>query len=159
MLVVEREGEDGAVRHASFAEFPSLLNPGDVLVLNDTKVFPARLLAKPLRGMERQIEVLLTKRTGVLRWECWCKPARRVRIGDRLEFSQDLCAIVEGKGKDGSVEIRFDAIPAPSEPETRNSELESAFWSELDRIGQAPLPPYIHSEESPGKVREDYQTV
>src|SRR6266478_2182475 len=84
MLVVHQDG----IEHDSFPNFPERLNAGDVLVINDTRVIPARLFAKPKARMSRPIEILLTRRTartGVSvpheTWEAWCKPAKRVKAG------------------------------------------------------------------------------
>ncbi|MEA2338189.1 MAG: S-adenosylmethionine:tRNA ribosyltransferase-isomerase, partial [Thermoanaerobaculia bacterium] len=76
MMVVHQH----AIEHDSFANFPERLNAGDVLVINDTRVIPARLFAKPKEGMSRPIEILLTRQRGDT-WEAWCKPAKRVKVG------------------------------------------------------------------------------
>src|SRR5437763_17075002 len=71
------------IRHESFANFPKYLEPGDALVLNDTRVIPARLFARPKRAMKRPIEVLLVREAEERRrstWEAWCKPAKRVKV-------------------------------------------------------------------------------
>ena len=140
MLVV-RPGGDPQFEHRSFADFPSLLSPGDVLVINDTRVIPARLMAKPKGQMQRGIELLLTRKRDDVTWEAWCKPARRVAVGDRLEFSGALhCDVLEKEG--GTVVVRFDG------------DLE-----ELERVGIPPLPPYIAREQPRDSDRESYQTV
>src|SRR3954447_8693600 len=92
MMVVHQD----AIEHDSFANFPERLNVGDVLVINDTRVIPARLFAKPKPGMSRPIEILLTRRVDES-WEAWCKPAKRVKVGDELTFSDKLHARVIGK--------------------------------------------------------------
>jgi S-adenosylmethionine:tRNA ribosyltransferase-isomerase len=94
------------------------------------------------------IELLLTRRVGVLRWHALCRPAKRVRVDDRLVFSGMLSAIVEEKLDDGSVAVRFEG-PAD----------ESLFWTELDAIGITPLPPYIRRDEPRTEDRDAYQTV
>jgi S-adenosylmethionine:tRNA ribosyltransferase-isomerase len=145
MLVVR-----GAERfeHRRFAEFPSLLETGDVLVLNDTRVFPARLMALPTGNMQRPIEVLLVKRLdeAELRWEAMVRPGRRIRRGSRLHFSDRLEAEVTGKNDDGTAVVRFDGD-------------EEGFWAEVERIGAPPLPPYIHRDQPRESDRERYQTV
>ncbi len=140
MLVVRPEGEP-RFEHRSFEDFPLFFGPGDVLVINDTRVIPARLMAR-LRGqMLRGIEVLLTRKRDEVTWEAWCKPARRVRPGDRLEFSDELSAVVLEK-VEGTVTIRFEG------------DLE-----EVERIGNPPLPPYITREAPRDSDRSAYQTV
>lgn len=138
----------GAMEHLGFERFPSLLAPGDLVVLNDTEVFPARIVSQPRGNMAKGIELLLTRRVGVLRWHALCRPAKRVRVGDRLVFSEALSAIVDEKLDDGSVAVRFEG---PSD--------ESRFWTELDTIGITPLPPYIRRDEPRAEDRDAYQTV
>jgi S-adenosylmethionine:tRNA ribosyltransferase-isomerase len=136
MMVVHQDG----IEHDSFANFPERLNAGDVLVINDTRVIPARLFAKPKGGMSRPIEILLTRqRDGV--WEAWCKPAKRVKVGDELIFSDKLRARVLKKDE-GTVTIAFDGDT-----------------EEIERIGIPPLPPYIARETPRDEDREAYQTV
>jgi len=137
MMVVRQD----AILHDSFANFPQRLRPGDVLVLNDTRVIPARLFARPKSGMTRSIELLLTKQLAGGRWEAWCKPAKRVKAGDVLTFSDALAAHVEAKGS-GTIVIRFEGD-----------------LGEIDRIGIMPLPPYIARPTSRESDRESYQTV
>lgn len=129
----------GLIEHDSFASFPSRLAPEDVVVINDTRVIPARLFARPLRGMSRPIEVLLTRARGTDTWEVWAKPAKRVRVGDELRFSDTLAARVLEKDP---IVIRFDGD-----------------LGEIDRVGVMPLPPYIARPEPRDTDRESYQTV
>jgi S-adenosylmethionine:tRNA ribosyltransferase-isomerase len=129
----------GTIEHDSFANFPARLEPGDVLVINDTRVIPARLFARPLRGMSRPIEVLLTRERAGGVWEAWLKPAKRVRAGDVLHFSDALRAKV--LDKDPAV-LQFEGDLA-----------------EIDRVGVMPLPPYIARPEPRESDRESYQTV
>lgn len=152
MMIVTPRGGGAEIVHGRFGDFPSQLSPGDVLVLNDTKVVPARLFAEPLAGMQRPVEVLLVHRLEPLKWECLCKPARRVRPGNRLVFSPNLEATVVSKNDEGMIVIRF-------EPVNEGTVSEEAFWSEVDRIGQPPLPPYIHRDAPRAEDRETYQTV
>src|SRR6185436_12390585 len=112
--------------HDNFASFPARLRAGDVLVINDTRVIPARLYAKPKGQMKNPIEFLLTRQRDAMTWETWCKPAKRVRAGDRVTFSDRLHATVEDKLADGTVVIRFEGDA-----------------EEIERIGIPPLPPYI----------------
>lgn len=140
MVVTPRDGAP-EIEHESFAQFPSLLEPGDVVVINDTRVIPARLFAEPKGHMTRRIEVLLTRQLEPGTWETWANPARRVRIGDELRFSDKLTARVLDK-REGTIVLRFDGDLA-----------------EIDRIGIMPLPPYIARPEARESDRESYQTV
>lgn len=136
MMVVRH----GGIEHDSFANFPERLNPGDLLVINDTRVIPARLFAKPKAGMSRPIEILLTRQRGDA-WEAWCKPAKRVKPGDELTFSDKLRARVLKK-EEGTITIAFEGDT-----------------EEIERIGIPPLPPYIARETPRYEDREAYQTV
>lgn len=129
------------IEHDSFANFPERLSSGDVLVINDTRVVPARLFAKPKVGMSRPIEILLTRQRDDRSWEAWCKPAKRVKAGDELVFSDALRAKVVSKDE-GTVVLAFDG------------DIE-----EIERIGVPPLPPYIARETPRDADREAYQTV
>ncbi len=150
MMVIEPGIAEPTISHQSFQSFPDLMHPGEVLVLNDTQVFPARLHAKPKPGMQRPIEILLTRQRALLTWECWCRPARRVRSGDVLEFSSELKAEVLDR-REGTLLIRFLL--------EEGAEGESIFWQAVDQLGEAPLPPYIHSGLAKDEARESYQTV
>jgi S-adenosylmethionine:tRNA ribosyltransferase-isomerase len=137
MMVVHQDG----IEHDSFANFPERLNAGDVLVINDTRVIPARLFAKPKGGMSRPIEILLTRQRDGVIWEAWCKPAKRVKAGDELIFSDKLRARVLQKDE-GTVTVRFDGDT-----------------EEIERIGIPPLPPYIARDTPRADDRQSYQTV
>jgi len=138
MMVVTPPAE---IEHDTFAHFPDRLASDDVVVINDTKVIPARLFAEPKGAMQRPIELLLIERRGAETWEAWCKPARRVRPGDTLHFSARLSAhVLEKRG--GTIAVRFEGDPA-----------------EIDRIGIMPLPPYIARPQPQESDRESYQTV
>src|SRR5205814_7153469 len=93
--------------HDNFSHFPDLLEPSDTLVINDTRVIPARLFAEPKGSMQRPIEVLLVSQRDAMTWEAWCKPARRVRAGDVLRFSDRLVGNVLEKSEWTFV-IRFE---------------------------------------------------
>lgn len=140
MVVTPRDGEP-RIEHQTFARFPSLLEPDDVLVINDTKVIPARLFAAPKGAMKRPVELLLVSRRDAATWEAWCKPARRVRPGDALRFSDRLSGIVVEKDA-GTVVIRFEGDLA-----------------DIERIGVMPLPPYISRPQPLESDRQSYQTV
>ncbi|HEX7152819.1 MAG TPA: tRNA preQ1(34) S-adenosylmethionine ribosyltransferase-isomerase QueA [Thermoanaerobaculia bacterium] len=137
MMVVTEEG----IAHDTFASFPSRLSSGDVLVLNDTRVIPARLYAEPKGQMKNPIEFLLTRQLDAYTWETWCKPAKRVRPGDVVTFSGALKAHIVEKGE-GTVTIRFEGD-----------------LDEIERLGIPPLPPYIARQQPRDEDRESYQTV
>jgi len=141
MLVVTPTGGEPMLEHETFASFASRLGPRDVVVINDTRVIPARLYARPKGQMRNPIEFLLTRQRDAQTWETWCKPAKRVRAGDRVTFSDRLAAIVNEKLPDGTVVIRFEG------------DLE-----EIERVGVPPLPPYIQRATGESD-RESYQTV
>ncbi len=123
-------------------DLPRLLRPGDVLVVNDTRVIPARLVGR--RGGVR-VELTLHRRCGPGHWRAFAKPARRLRIGDRIELAKDLSAEVVSKHRGGEVGLRIST---------------GAFTRALARHGRVPLPPYIRRPEGPdARDRDDYQTI
>ena len=130
-----------SVEDDSFANFPSRLQRGDVLVINDTRVIPARLYARPKGQMTNPIEFLLTRERDPATWETWCRPAKRVKPGDVVTFSDTLSATVVEK-EEGTVVIRF-----------------LGDVREIERLGIPPLPPYIQRPEPRESDREAYQTV
>jgi S-adenosylmethionine:tRNA ribosyltransferase-isomerase len=152
MLVMDRA--TGAVRDSLFAEFPSLLRPGDLLVLNDSRVIPARLYARRTLRREREkptgrIEVMLTEPAGDNCWHALVRPGRKVAIGEILVFpsrsgSIELKAEVIERGQLGDRLLQFEPV--------------NDFFAALDRIGHIPLPPYIHRDDVESD-RERYQTV
>lgn len=133
-----------------FREFPDLLQPGDLVVFNNTRVFPARLFGHR-EGADGRIEVLLTRQlsTDPNDWECLVKPGRKIGVGDRLFFGEqdELQAQVLARAEYGERNIRF-------QPAQRMDD----FFATLDRIGHVPLPPYIARPDS-SRDRERYQTV
>jgi S-adenosylmethionine:tRNA ribosyltransferase-isomerase len=133
-----------------FREFPDLLQPGDVVVFNNTRVFPARLFGRR-EGSHGRIEVLLTRQlsTDPNDWECLVKPGRKIGVGDRLFFGEqdELQAGVITRAEYGERNIRFQP------PQSMDD-----FFATLDRIGHVPLPPYIARPDS-SRDRERYQTV
>ena len=141
-----RLGKDGDIRHGGFRDIVSELSAGDCIVINETKVIPARLRGAKKSGA--QVELLLLKRLEADRWEALARPGRKIVPGDRLIFGGDstdsapLTAVVEKTTEDGNRIIRF--------------EFEGIFEEILDRLGEAPLPPYIH-EKLEDSSR--YQTV
>jgi len=129
------------IEHDSFANFPARLQAGDVLVLNDTRVIPARLYARPKGAMKNPIEFLLTRERDPNVWETWCKPAKRIKPGDVVTFSDSLNAEVLEK-EEGTVVIRF-----------------TGDLREIERLGIPPLPPYIVRAQPRESDKESYQTV
>ncbi|HLN62979.1 MAG TPA: tRNA preQ1(34) S-adenosylmethionine ribosyltransferase-isomerase QueA [Symbiobacteriaceae bacterium] len=140
LLVVPRHG--GALEHRHFRDLPEYLKPGDALVVNETRVLPARLLGQR-EGTGGAIEILLLKRLDKDRWETLVKPGKKARAGQRVLFGDGaLVAVVEETTEVGGRIVRF--------------EYQGVFEEILDRLGRMPLPPYIHEQlENP----ERYQTV
>ena len=140
LMTISRE--DQSIGHRTFRDLPQLLRPGDCLVLNDTRVIPARLIGER-EETHGAVEVLLLKRTDGGLWECLVKPGRKCRPGQRLVFGDGaLRAEIDSVTDGGNRLIRF--------------EYEGIFEEILDRLGQMPLPPYItHKLEDPDR----YQTV
>ena len=133
--------ETGEVSHHHFFEVIDFLRPGDCLVMNDSRVLPARLLGhRPTGGA---VEVLLLRDLGEKKWECLCKPGRKMQVGNEVIFGNgELTAVVTAVQEDGNrvVEFRYDGI----------------FLEVLERLGKMPLPPYIKAELAD---QERYQTV
>ena len=131
----------GKTRHLHFFDLPSLLRPGDCLVLNDSRVLPARLIGKRAGG--GACEVLLLIDRGEKVWECLVRPGKKLRPGAKVTFGEDeLSAEVVGETEGGNRLVRFD--------------YEGIFLETLERLGKMPLPPYIKEELADG---ERYQTV
>ncbi len=152
MLAMDRVS--GEVCDSRFSELPSLLNAGDLLVLNDSRVIPARLYARRTLRREREkptgrIEVMLTEPAGDTCWHALVRPGRKVAIGEILVFPSssgaiELKAEVIERGEFGDRVLQFEPV--------------DDFYAALDRIGHIPLPPYIHREDSEAD-HERYQTV
>jgi S-adenosylmethionine:tRNA ribosyltransferase-isomerase len=142
LMVVRRK--NAAVEHAQFAEIGRLLRTDDVLVLNNTRVIPARLIGTKLSTGAR-IEVFLLHPTRDGEWEALVRPGRRVQKRARLTFGDGLLhAEVQGRLRDGTYRIRFD--------ETND------FRERLEAVGRVPLPPYIKREPDE-QDKERYQNV
>ena len=131
----------GAVAHHHFYDLPQFLRPNDCLVLNDSRVLPARLLGH--RSTGGAVEVLLLRDKGDGVWECLTKPGRKTHTGTELSFGDgELTATVVGEVDDGNKLVQFH--------------YKGIFLEVLERLGQMPLPPYIHEQlQDP----ERYQTV
>lgn len=141
LLVVNRT--TGEIRHEHFYDIEKYLKPTDCLVLNDSKVLPARLFGVK-EGTGAKIEFLLTKRIDGDVWETMVRPGRRLKDGDRVRFADDFSAQVIEKSEGGTRIVRF--------------EYEGIFMERLEEIGSMPLPPYI---ERPAEAedKDRYQTV
>ncbi|WP_295763498.1 tRNA preQ1(34) S-adenosylmethionine ribosyltransferase-isomerase QueA [uncultured Oscillibacter sp.] len=132
----------GETAHRRFYDLPESLRPGDCLILNDSRVLPARLLGRRLPG-GGACEVLLLTDKGDGVWECLVRPGRRLRTGARMTFGEgELTAEVVGEEADGGRLVRF--------------EYPGIFLEVLERLGRMPLPPYIKEEL---RDQERYQTV
>lgn len=138
LLVMDAEGEG---RHRHVGDLPGLLRPTDLLVVNDTRVLPARLFGRRRPGGGK-VELLLAERTGERTWDALAKPGRKAKPGTVLELAPGLTAEVIAKERDGRHRVRFSE---PVEP-----------W--LEEIGHVPLPPYIRRPDTP-RDRQRYQTV
>ncbi|MDT8070414.1 MAG: tRNA preQ1(34) S-adenosylmethionine ribosyltransferase-isomerase QueA [Terriglobia bacterium] len=163
MLHLDRNS--GAFQDTGFREFPNLLRPGDLLVLNNTRVLPARLFGH--RGglhaqrlspqnpamrdfLHGKVEVLLAKQVSLHppTWQCLVRPGRKIRVGENLFFGEgtayELHAEIIEHGEFGERTIQFDDVPD--------------FFERLEKLGHVPLPPYIHRQDRT-EDRDQYQTV
>lgn len=138
LLVLDKES--GKMEHKHFYDIIDYLNEGDLLVLNDTKVMPARIYGHR-EGKEEKIEFLLLNRKDDV-WECLSKPGKKAKLGTKIVFSDKLSAEVVDISEDGSRFLKF--------------EYDGIFEEILDELGEMPLPPYI-TEKLEDKNR--YQTV
>jgi S-adenosylmethionine:tRNA ribosyltransferase-isomerase len=153
--------DSGALADKKFVDFPNLLRSGDLLVVNNSRVFPARLLghrsgerAQPVSPrnpaakdfLHGRVEVLLTRQTGVLEWRALVRPGKKIGIGERIWFGEnhELEGEVTARGDFGERTIRFRPVPD--------------FFALVERLGHVPLPPYIAREDR-SEDRERYQTV
>jgi len=136
--------KDQKIEHTKFSKIVDYYEKGDVLVLNDTKVYPARLFAKKDKS-EAKVEVFLLRELSSDLWEAMVRPARKVRIGNKLIFGDGIeCDVIDNTISGGRV-IRF-------ENNTNN------LYDFIEKNGHSPLPPYI-KREATAKDKKDYQTV
>jgi len=143
MLVVR--GTDAPFEDRGVRDLPQLLNPGDVLVFNDTRVIPAQLEGRRADG-EAKIGATLHKRIDLRRWQAFIRNAKRVKDGDQIIFGGGVTAIAEQRLADGSIILFFEG--------------EEPVEVLLDRAGTMPLPPYIASKRGiDAQDLEDYQTM
>jgi S-adenosylmethionine:tRNA ribosyltransferase-isomerase len=159
MLVVYRD--DGRWEDRTFREFPEFLRPGDCLVLNDSRVFPARLYGhragvgslpvgkhnpKRYENLSGRVEVFLLRSVSEdgRDWQALVRPGRKMRTGERISFGDGLEGEIIGRGEFGERTVRFHGA--------------DDLWSAFERLGHVPLPPYIKRADSPAD-RERYQTI
>jgi len=141
LLVADRKS--GQIYHKHFSDIIGYLDPGDCLVMNDSKVLPARLFGTRA-GTGAKIEFLLTRHLEDDRWETLVRPGRKAKKGDRIIFTDDFQAVIEGTGEDGTRIVDFD--------------YSGIFMERLEELGKMPLPPYI-SRPAEEEDKERYQTV
>src|SRR5215472_3298513 len=156
----------GQFEDKQFVDFPGLLRPNDLLVLNNSRVFPARLFghrsgrhAQPVSPrnpaakdfLQGKVEVLLTRQIAPLEWEALVRPGRKIDVGERIFLGQtglvpgeELVAEVTGRGDFGERTLRFSPVPD--------------FFAAVEKLGHVPLPPYIARPDGE-QDRERYQTV
>ncbi len=140
LLCLDRRS--GEIEHRFFYNLPELLRPGDCLVLNDSRVLPARLIGSRMPGGGACEVLLLTQRENDC-WECLVRPGKKLRPGTRISFGDGiLTAVIERETSDGNRLVRFS--------------YQGIFLEILDRLGEMPLPPYIKEKLLD---RERYQTV
>ncbi|MDD4481899.1 MAG: tRNA preQ1(34) S-adenosylmethionine ribosyltransferase-isomerase QueA [Bacilli bacterium] len=138
MLVLNKK--TGSIEHKHFYDIIDMLNKEDVLVINNTKVLPSRIYGKKI-DTDAKIEVLLLKELSGF-WECLIKPARRVKVGTRINFSNLFMGTIIQKLEDGMCHISF--------------KYDGIFLELLEKLGEMPLPPYIHKKLAD---QDRYQTV
>ena len=139
LLVLDKK--NGEVEHKHFSDVINYLNSGDTLVLNDTKVIPARLIGEK-EDTSAAVELLMLKDLGDNVWECLCKPAKRIKLGTVVKFGDKLKAKCIFIGEEGI--RRFEFI------------YDGILYEILDELGEMPLPPYIHEKL---EDKDRYQTV
>lgn len=135
---------NGQIAHQDFCSLPGLLREGDLLVRNETRVLPARLLGRKQSG--GQVEVLLVRQCDLVQnvWRCMTRSSKPVRVGSLLDFPEEICGEVIAVEEDGQRLIRFDCI--------------GNFFEVLERAGHMPLPPYIRRDDEDFD-KDRYQTV
>ena len=139
LMVVNRD--TGAIEHKHFYDVIDYLNPGDSLIINETRVIPARLIGERAGG--GACEILLLKQLGPKKWETLVRPGKKLRAGATVTFGGGkLKAVIAGDTDAGGRIVDF--------------ECEGTFEAVLDELGEMPLPPYIHEKL---EDRDRYQTV
>lgn len=134
----------GRIGHRMFIDLPNYLNRGDLLVINDTKVFPARMIGKK-EDTGGEIEIFLLTSGDDIHWDALSRPAKRLKVGTTVVFGEGaLRAVIEEKGDQGHVRVRLES--------------DGPVREAIDCIGKTPLPPYIRREPD-SNDRKRYQTV
>ena len=133
MMVVDRSA--GTVTHRMFRDLPKFIRPGDLLVLNNSRVIPARLLTE-----DGRIELLLFEQLGPARWKAFARPGKRTRAGDSFAIAGTMAHIESVDENDGTRVVRFEDAP------------------DLEKLGHMPIPPYLGREDD-AEDRIRYQTV
>lgn len=142
MLVIDRHAQ--SYDDSLFERLPDFLRPGDLVVVNNTRVFPARLIGRTETGAT--VELLLENDLGDREWRALARPARRLKPGKRIIFDEELSAEFIDRREGGMVTVRFGG--------------DGDLFEHFDRVGRTPLPPYIKRDlASPDEDRERYQTV
>ncbi len=136
------DARDGRLVDRHISDLPNLLRPSDVMLFNDTKVIPARLVGQ---RDQAKIEATLIHRLGPDLWQALVKGAKKLKVGQRVDFTDTFTASVEDKHPDGVVVLRFDRS-------------DDALWAALESHGHIPLPPYMGRPDD-AQDRADYQTV
>ncbi len=139
MMVLGRA--DGSIKNSSFDQLPSYLRPGDILVLNNTKVIPARLIGK-IAGKESAAEILLLRKLDNGFWVAMVKPGRKLKPGARIDLGLGVEALIEDYAEEGLRVVSFKS--------------EAPFEDMLPKLGKVPLPPYINKEVDDPEL---YQTI
>ena len=149
MMVLHRAAR--TLEHRRFVDLPGYLHPGDLLVANDTRVIPARLFGRKARaGTGGKVEFLLLEETAPGMWEALMRSRRRPAVGEQVILDEDLAVVtIVEEGDKGRVLIHIES--------------DRPWLEVLDRIGQTPLPPYIHRQDPPADLRAAdklrYQTI
>lgn len=133
--------KDGSIEHKHFYDIIDYLNKDDVLVLNNTKVMPSRIYGEKI-DTKAKIEFLLLKEVDKDCYECLVRPARRIKVGTQVKFSDELSLEVIEKRDEGMCVVKF--------------QYEGIFIEKLDKLGEMPLPPYIHEKLND---KDRYQTI
>jgi len=141
LMILDRETQKIDIK--IFSDIVDYINPEDCLVINETKVFPARLMGTKDKT-DAKVEIFLLRQLENGLWEVLVKPARKVRVGNRLSIGGELvCDVIDNTVSGGRV-VRFN--------------YDGDFFRIVDKLGQSPLPPYVHREPEP-LDKERYQTV
>lgn len=134
--------QTGDIEHTRFNKITDFFQEGDVLVLNRTKVIPARLNGYKTTGAK--VEVFLLNQKNSDSWECLVKPGRKLKVGSKVEFAKDFSAQIVDYAEEGARIVKFN--------------WQGDFWDNLEKYGKMPLPPYI-KREAEDKDKQTYQTV